>query len=429
MFCRLLALAALGLVAAAARADFADEAPHNWHAWRGPHATGVAPYGNPPLAWDGATNVKWKVPVEGRGNSSPIVWGDRIFLLTAVDTGQSGPTGARRNLYQFKVLCFDRRTGERLWDKVARIAAPHETLHETNTYASSSPTTDGAHLYVSFGSHGVYCYDLDGELKWERDLGLMNTRREFGEGASPTIHGDTLVLNWDQEENSAIIALDAATGADKWRQPRDEVTTWNTPLVVEGAGRTQVVINATNRARGYDLATGALLWECGGQTVNAIASPVRYGDKVICMSGFRGNAVYAIPIDAQGDVTGTDRVAWHWNKSGPYVASPILYDDRVYFGKERTGILTCLDAATGEPLIDQHRLPRISDMYASPVGAAGRIYFTSRDGVTLVIRHADEVEILAANDLGEPVDASPAIVGDDIFIRSHSHLYCLGEGK
>ncbi len=428
---RLGVVVVLSLLAEPARADFADEASTNWHRWRGPSATGVAPHGNPPLTWDGENNVKWKTPIEGRGTASPIVWGDRVYVLTAVDTGTPGPGSetSQRNLHQFKVLCLDRRTGAVVWEKVAREAVPHERLHETNTYASGSPTTDGKRLYASFGSFGVYCYDLDGHLIWERDLGDMTTRNQFGEGVSPTIYGDTLIVNWDQESNSFIAALDAATGEDKWRQPREEVTSWNTPIVVEGGGRTQVVVNGTTRSRGYDLETGEVLWECGGQTTNAIASPVALGDVVYCMTGFRGNAVYAIPLDAVGDITGTDKIAWHWDKAGPYVPSPILYDDRLYFCKSSNGIVSCLDAKTGEPRIDQERVPGLRDLYASPVGAAGRVYFTARDGTTVVLRHADKLEVLATNQLGEPVDASPAIVGDDIFIRSNKHLYCISEGK
>jgi outer membrane protein assembly factor BamB len=416
------------VLTAAARADFADEAPQNWHRWRGPDATGVAPHGNPPTTWDGATNVKWKTPIEGRGSASPVIWGDKVFLLTAVDTGKPDANGAgKHNVHQFKVICLDRATGEPIWERVAHEAAPHERLHETNSPASGSPTTDGKFLYASFGSHGVYCYDLDGNLKWGVDLGDMQTRNEFGEGVSPTIHGDTLIVNWDQESDSKIFALDAATGETKWSQPRDEVTSWNTPIVVEGGGRTQVVVNGTTRSRGYDLKTGEVIWQCGGQMTNAIASPVALGNVVFCMTGFRGNAVFAIPLDAVGDITDTDKIVWHSDKSGPYVPSPILYDDRLYFCKSSSNVISCLDAKTGEAKIDQERLPGLRDMYASPVGAAGKIYFTDRSGKTVVIKHADELEVLATNDLGEPVDASPAIVGNDIFIRGDKHLYCIGE--
>jgi outer membrane protein assembly factor BamB len=413
-----------------ARADFATDAPANWHRWRGPDASGVALQGNPPLEWDGEKNVKWKVAIEGRGSASPIVWGDKLFILTAVDTGKKteGADEKAKNIHQFKVLCLNRNTGETIWEKVAIETTPHEQLHETNTYASGSPTTDGEHLWVSFGSFGIYCYDLDGNPKWDRDLGDMTTRNQFGEGVSPTIHGDTLIINWDQEKDSKIFALNALTGETKWEKPRNEVTSWNTPIVVEGGGKTQVVVNGTTRSRGYDIDNGDVIWECGGQMTNAIASPVVLGNVVYCMTGFRGNAVYAIPLDAVGDITGADdKVVWKSDKSGPYVPSPLLYGDRLYFCKMSNNVISCLDAKTGEALIDQKRVEGLKEMYASPVGAAGRIYFTGRDGTTVVIRHADELEVLATNKLGEPVDATPAIVGDTIYIRSDKNLYCIEE--
>lgn len=427
------AAAVATLAASPARADFASEAPANWHRWRGPDASGVAPQGNPPLEWDGEKNVKWKVAIEGRGSASPVIWGDKLFILSAIDTGAkaAGAADDAKNVHQFKVLCLDRHTGKLLWEKIATEATPHEQLHETNTYASGSPTTDGQHLWASFGSFGIYCYDLDGNLVWERDLGDMTTRNQFGEGVSPTIHGDTLIVNWDQEQDSKIFALDALTGKTKWEKPRDEVTSWNTPIVVTGGGKTQVVVNGTTRSRGYDIANGDVIWECGGQTTNAIASPVSRGNVVYCMSGFRGNAVYAIPLDAVGDLTGAgDKIVWKSDKSGPYVPSPILYGDQLYFCKSSSNVISCLDATTGEPVIDQKRVEGLKDMYASPVGAAGRIYFTDRDGTTVVIRHSEdasggEPEVLATNTLGEPVDATPAIVGDTIYIRSDKNLYCI----
>ena len=325
------------------------------------------------------------------------------------------------------VMCLDRNTGDVLWQKVANEAVPHESLHPTNTYASSSVTTDGKYLYASFGSYGVYCYDLDGDLKWTRDLGEMQTRNSFGEGASPTIHNGTLVVNWDHEGPSFIAALDAATGDIKWKQDRDESTTWNTPLIVEAAGRTQVIVNATGRTRSYDLDTGEILWECGGQASNPIPSPVARENLVYCMTGYRGYAVYAIPLDSVGDITDTERIAWHRDEGTPYVSSPLLYDDRLYFTKGRNGVLSCLNAETGEPIIDQERLTGMDSLYASPVGAAGRIYLVNREGTTLVLKKSDQLEVLATNVLDEPIDASPAIVGNQLFLRGDKHLYCIAQ--
>jgi outer membrane protein assembly factor BamB len=504
MTLKLVPLTALCVATLAASAVALDAADGNWPQWRGPEMTGVAPKGSPPLKWDPETNIKWKAEIPGRGSASPIVWDDRVFILTAVDTGKlpddaveqtaaqepvdqpadsnpadrtgrfsdqsappedapererrfrdredrergegrgergfgrGGPGGrgfggfgrrdrGPRNIYQFKVICLDRNTGDVLWEKTAREAAPHEGMHDTNSYASGSPTTDGKFLYASFGSHGVYCYDLDGNLIWEKDLGDMETRNGFGEGASPTLHGDTLLVPWDHERESYLFALDAKTGEINWQVDRDEPTTWVTPLVVEAAGKTQVILNGTNRSRSYDINTGKLIWECGGQASNPIATAVVHDGLVYCMTGHRGSAVVAIPLDSAGDITDTDKIAWKSNQGAPYVPSPILYGDKLYFTKANNGVLSCLEAKTGEPLINQKRLPGVENVYASPVGADGRIYFTGRDGTTVVIPNTGELEILATNTVGEPVDASPAIVGNQIFIRGENHLFCIEE--
>jgi len=343
--------------------DLGEERLDNWHQWRGPNADGTAPRGDPPIEWNESKNVKWKVEIPGEGKSTPIVWKNKIFVLTAIKTDQrakrrggSQDTGRDRrrpgrrpaapptDVYEFVVICLDRATGKQIWKRVANEAVPHEGRHATASFASPSPMTDGKRLYVSFGSRGLYCYDLAGTLKWKRDLGDMRIRNQFGEGASPVVHGDSLVQIWDHEGDSFIACLDAKTGQDRWRVARDEVTTWNTPLVVKHDGVTQVVINGKNRARSYDLATGKLLWECGGQASNPIACPVARDGVVYCMTGHRGYAVYAIPLSARGDITGTDRVVWKRDDSGPYVASPLLYDDLLYFSKSRNSILSCVDA-------------------------------------------------------------------------------------
>ncbi|HEV3082056.1 MAG TPA: PQQ-binding-like beta-propeller repeat protein, partial [Gemmataceae bacterium] len=297
--------------------DVATDRFENWHHWRGPLASGTAPRGDPPIAWDEKTNVKWKVALPGDGSATPIVWHNQVFVLTAIDTGrvadaaalsQSDPrfenkTKAPTTYHQFVVLSYDRVTGKELWRRVATEQVPHEGHHPTHSYAAGSPTTDGRFLYVSFGSRGIYCYDLAGKLHWQKDLGRMRTRYAWGEAVTPVIHENTLIVNWDQEADSFLIALDARTGATRWKKDRDEVTSWNTPLVVTHQGRTQVVVNGTKRARGYDLTTGEPLWQCGGQTVNAIPSPLAFDGLAICMSGYQGSACIAIPLSATGDLT------------------------------------------------------------------------------------------------------------------------------
>lgn len=429
------------VLATGSAADFSSEFQHEWHQWRGPLANGTAPHGDPPVRWSETTHVKWKVPVPGEGSATPIVWGDQVFVVTAVRTDrtvdalpkpeQKPPGGYKtersKNFYRFEVLSLDRRTGKTRWQKTATEAVPHEGRHDTNTYASASPSTDGERLYVSLGSEGIYCYDLQGNLQWKRDLGRMVTRFGWGEGSSPTLYGDSLVVNWDHEGRSFLTVLDAKTGKTRWKVDRDEVSSWATPLVTPYGGRVQIVVNATKRTTGYDLADGRVLWQCGGQTLNVIPSPVRIDDMAIAMSGFQGTAAYAIPLRSTGDITGTDRIAWHYKTATPYVPSPLLVGDRLYFTKWFSPILTCLDARTGKVLMEAQRLPGLTNLYASPVAANGRIYFVSREGAGLVIKEQPKLEVLGTNRLDEGFDASPAIVGRQMFLRGKTHLYCIAD--
>jgi outer membrane protein assembly factor BamB len=432
----LTALCAALLTAVAAAGDFEAEKLDNWHQWRGPLATGVAPKGDPPTAWDAKTNLKWNAPLAGKGSATPIVWGDRVFVLTAVDTGKKVPpekrpkvdpkfekkTDAPDTYHQFIVYCFDRNTGEQKWKRVAAERVPHEGHHPSHSYAAGSPTTDGQFLYVSFGSFGAYGYDLDGKLRWERDLGRLNTRLGWGEAVTPVVHGDALLLNWDQEADSALYCLDAKTGETRWKTPRDEKSSWNTPVVVEHQGRTQVILNGTNRVRSYDLKDGKEIWSCPGMTVNAIPSPLAEGGVAYVMSGYRGAAAVAVPLDVAGDLKDADKTLWHYAKGTPYVPSSLLSRGRLWFTAANGNVLTILDTKTGKPVLAGERLPNVGDFYASP--AAGRVYFTDRSGTTLVLKDADAVEVLATNRLDDAIDASPAIVGKHIFLRGERFLYC-----
>lgn len=428
--CLLLTLLSLPRGAAA---EPAPDGELYWPQWRGPVATGVAPHGEPPLTWSETRNVRWKVPVAGRGHGSPVVWADRLFLLTSVlatpiGDGDSNdgvtPSGPRR----FTVLAIDRATGATLWEREAVAQVPHEGTHPDGSWASASAATDGEVVVAHFGSRGLYVYDLDGTPLWSKDLGDMTTRRGFGEGSSPVLAGDVLVVNWDHEGESFIVALDKASGGELWRRERDEVTSWSTPLIVEEGGRQQVVVSATERVRAYDLETGEPVWEAGGQTVNAIPSPVHRNGLVYATSGFRGSALQAIRLaGAKGDLTGTEAVAWSYDRDTPYVPSPLLYGDRLYFLKGNSGILTSVDADTGEVLFGPERLDGIEGVYASPVGATDRVYIVGRGGDTVVLRHGDAFEVLAINTLDDDFSASPAVAGDEIYLRGAEHLYCLAE--
>jgi outer membrane protein assembly factor BamB len=438
-FCTVYGLALVLTLTPLAGRGRAAERADNWPHWRGPNANGTAPLATPPLHWDGQTNIKWKADLPGRGSATPIVWGDQVFIVTAIKTERvASPedlpkpnpklevkTSPPTSYYQFVVLSFDRGTGKLRWRQVAAEKVPHEGHHPTHSYAAGSPTTDGRFLYVSFGSFGVYCYDLDGKLQWQRDLGRLHSRFGWGEAVTPVIYGDRLLLNWDQEVDSALICLDARTGTTLWRAARDEKSSWNTPLVVEHKGQTQVIVNGTKRARGHDLQTGAILWECGGMTINAIPSPVAADGIAYCMSGYQGSLAVAVPLDSRGDADG--KVLWKVKKGTPYVPSPLLAGGRLYFTQANNALLTVLDTKTGNALVDREHLPGLTSFYSSPVAAAGRVYLVAQDGTTLVIRQGDRLEVLATNRLDDPVDASPVLVGRQLFLRGEKYLYCIEE--
>jgi len=422
-------------------ADFDTEKLANWHHWRGPNADGSAPQADPPTKWDTKTNIKWKVDLPGKASSTPVVWGDRIFVLTAVKTDRIAKasempkpdprfdvkTDPPRNFYKFIVLCLDRNTGKMLWEKLAAEKVPHEGTHESHSYCAGSPTTDGKFLYVSFGSFGTYCYDLDGNLKWSRDLGPMHTRLGWGEAVTPVIAGDALLLNYDQEADSALYCLDAATGKDRWIAKHDEKTSWNTPLIATHDGRTQVITSGTKRIRSHDLASGKIIWECAGMTINPIPSVVKYDDAAIAVSGYKGASAISVPLGSSGDLGTSGKVNWRYSAGTPYVPSPVLAGDRLYFTALNDSLLTVLDVKTGKPIFAKERLPQVRSFYASPIVAAGRVYFTDRAGTTVVLKAGDTFEVLAINKLNDPIDASPVAVGKQLFLRSHSALYCIEE--
>jgi outer membrane protein assembly factor BamB len=394
-----------------------------WGNWRGPLHTGVAPAGDPPVEWSEEKNVRWKVEIPGLGISSPIVWRDRIYLTTAVEV-----EGREEGMTEFVVLCLDRKDGRTLWSSVVEKLVPHERIHKTASQASNSPLTDGERIYAYFGSRGMHCLDMDGEILWSKDLGLMHTRREFGEGSSPALHGDTLVINWDHEADSFVIALDKNSGEELWSRERDEITSWATPLVVSVDGREQVIITGTGASRAYDLETGEVVWSCEGMTTNCIPSPVYADGVVYLMSGFRGAALQAVRLaGAKGEITGSDHVVWTHDRNTSYTPSALLYEGCYYFLRSNSGVLSCLDAATGEIHYEDVRLEDMRSIYASPVGAGGRVYITSREGVTKVIRHGPEFELLATSRLDDEIDASAAVVGDELYLRGRARLYCIAE--
>ena len=434
---RIFVLSAILLIAAVATA--APEPDAWWPQWRGPLGTGAAPAADPPTRWGESENLRWKVSIPGRGHASPVVWGDRIYLTTAVPAEQAAvaeppaPGQRRRGIavsgpVRFVVMALDRATGKTVWERTARTETPHEGTHTDGTWASASAVTDGARVFAHFGSRGLYAYGADGEKMWQKDLGDMATRNGFGEGASPALFGEILVVNWDHEGASFIVALDAGSGRELWRRQRDEVTSWSTPLVVADGERPQVVINATGRTRGYDLESGETVWEAAGMTTNTIPSPVYADGLVFVTSGFRGNALQAIRLAAaRGDLADSEAIAWSYDRDTPYVPSPLLHAGILYVLKSNSGILTAFDAATGKVHYGPERLPGIDGAYASPVAAGDRIYIPGRDGTTVVLAAGPEFEVIAENRLDDGFDASPALAGNDLLLRGRGSLYCLSE--
>lgn len=439
----------LGLCGCVSAAETSSPAPESgWPAWRGPLANGASPDAAPPVRWDETTNVRWKVAIPGRGVSTPVVWKDTVFVTTAVETGKDAdPEAVKRaeaetpefvrkaggrppaKVLQFTVLALKRGDGRLIWKQIACEEAPAEGTHADGSWSSSSPLTDGERLYVYFGSQGLYCFSLDGRKLWDKRLGQFKIKAQFGEGVSPVLCGDCIIVSQDQEGPGFLAAFNRKTGDEVWRVPRDEVTAWATPIVVEHGGRRQIVVSATKRIRGYDAANGAVLWEVGGMTGNVIPSPVADAERVYCLSGFRGNALLAIRLAAaSGDITGkAEALAWKSDKSAPYVPSPLLTDGRLYFFKGNEATLSCVEVATGHVLFGPQALEGGQGAYASPVAAAGRVYATCRNGTTLVLKAGPTFEVIASNPLDDSFTASAALAGKDLFLRGLKSLYCISE--
>ncbi len=413
------------------------DASEQWPQWRGPLDTGVAPAANPPTEWSDSTNIRWKAEIPGRGHSTPIVWGQYIFLTTAIPVGPklppraSGRPGAHDNLpvdtkSQFVVIALDANSGDIRWKNVVREAVPVEGGHMTASLASASAVTDGQYVFAFFGSQGLYCLDFEGHVLWEKSFGQMHSKHGHGEGASPVLAGETLVINWDHEEQSFVVALDRHTGAELWRRTRSEVTSWSTPIVVTLGGEQQLIVAGTDRVRGYSLETGATLWECGGMSANIVATPVYQDGLLYVGSSYEKQYLMAIQLEgATGDITGTDHVVWSRTRGTPYVPSLLVTRGGLYFFTHYQNILNRVDPRTGRAAPGAMRLGQLTNIYASPVAAAGHVYITDLEGTTLVLTDDEVPRSVALNNLNERVNASVAIVGTKLFIRGEQHLYCI----
>ncbi len=410
-----------------------------WRHWRGPNGNGVAA-GDAPLPWSDSENVKWKTAIPGHGNSSPVISRGRIFLTTAIQTGEPLPpaadAGGRGRFggaqgpqpeHKFVVMALDQATGKVIWERTAATAKPHEGYHrQYGSYASASPVTDGERLYAFFGSRGLYCYDLDGELIWQKDLGRFRMKLAFGEGVAPALHGDRLIVSVDHEGDSFIVAMDKRDGKELWRKARDEKSNWSEPRVLEHQGRLQVIVSSENRVRSYDFDTGELIWECGGLGGNVIPYPVVEDGIVVVMSGWRNANMMAIKLGGEGDLTGSDSVLWSETRGTAYTPSPVLHDGKLYVLNDR-GMISCFNLRTGEPYYHQERLPGPYNFKSSLVAANGKLYLASENEDVLVLKMGGEFEVMAINKLtDEMFVASPAIADGALYLRSQKRLYRIG---
>ena len=389
----------------------------NWPQWRGPRGDGTSEETGIPVRWGETENVLWKAPIPGKGHSSPVVWDDRVFVTTCLEKEQ------KRLL-----LCLDRRDGKVLWQRTA-LTAPLEPKHPLNSYASSTPATDGHFGWVTFPhmpKFEVYCYDFDGNLVWQRSLGEFHSKHGFC--SPPILYKDLIILNGDQDAESYLVALDKATGEERWRTDRpNRVRSYCPPLVINSGGRKQLVLTGSLCTASYDPDTGKQIWIVDGPTEQFVASMVSLPGIVFLTAGFPEYHVMAIRPDGHGNVTKT-HVLWHEHcdaSKASYVPSPIG-NDKYFFLVTDNGFAYCLDEKTGKRLW-QHRL---GDHHsASPVSAGGLLYFPDDDGTTYVVKGTNKFELVSRNKLAEGCRASPAISDEQIFIRTLSQLYCIGEHK
>jgi outer membrane protein assembly factor BamB len=389
------------------------EAGQYWTRWRGPSGQGLASTDGYPDSWSATSGVIWKVPVPGQGNSSPIVWADRIFLTTAYDGGR-----------RLSVVAYQRSNGSKLWEAFAPEGRTDSWAHSKNGHASSTPATDGQRIYAFFGSRGLVAFDLSGKQQWHRDLGPLDIYH--GPAGSPLLYKDRLILFEDQGRNSFIAAFDTRSGQQIWRTARDARVGWGTPIAIHVADHDEIIVSGERVVQAYDPDTGRELWRCGGNLWEVIPTPVVGYGMVFCSSG-RAGPTLAIRPGGKGDVTRSN-LAWTSPRGSPFVPSPILYRDALYMVNDMSSIVTALDPLTGRTLW-QGRLgtARSEGFSASPVAVDGKVFFTNDDGETFVVKAGSAFELLHVNRIGEPTLASPALVDARWYFRTNRNLVAIGK--
>ncbi len=409
-----------------------NDAGKNWGNFRGPQHCGFSATAKPPTKWSASENIKWKTAIPGRGSSSPVVWGDKLFLTTAVNLSPNANPPQRRRRrgpvdlkeHQFVVLCIDRNTGKLEWEKTVSQRKPTDGHHPDSGYASASPVTDGEFVYFNFGSMGLYCFDLEGKSVWKRtDLGTMKMRGSFGEGSSVALSEELVIVPWDHEGQSKIEALDRKTGKTVWKQERDEPSNWATPVIVNVDGKRQIIHSGEKFSRGYDLESGKEIWRSSGLSTRPVSTPVAKGNIGFFASSRRGFALNAYYLDKQGDISAEP--AWKIDRQTPDCPSLLLSGNRLFYVTANQGIVSCANCEDGSVFFGPERLSGLRGIYSSPVAANGYVYITGRGGKTVVLKDGEAFDAIRTNDIGEPVDATLALVGEQIFIRGSKHLYCV----
>jgi outer membrane protein assembly factor BamB len=439
-------------VAASDEDDAGEVVPQNWPSFRGPQATGVADGQKPPTRWnvEKGINLRWKTPIAGLAHACPVVWDDRVYVTTAVSA--EGKSELKVGLYgdvesldepiahSWKTVCLDKNSGAIVWERVAHEGVPRTMRHTKGSHANCTPATDGAHVVVNFGSEGLYCYDRDGELLWQHDLGTLDSGWFFDEdyqwgfGSSPVIYRDLVIIQCDVGRGSHIAAYRISDGKEAWRTSRDEIPSWGSPTVIESSGRAELITNATRFARGYDPQSGKELWKLGRQSEITVPTPFFADGLIFVVSGYSPiQPISAIRPGASGEISlqkdeaANEFVAWNRPKAGSYLPTPIAYRGQLYVCSNN-GILACYEVATGREVYKK-RLPGGGAYTASPVAADGKVYFTNEQGQVTVLKAGAQFEVLAQNPLGEVCLSTPAISDGAIYFRTEGHVVAVGRPK
>jgi outer membrane protein assembly factor BamB len=428
----------------------AEAMGQNWPSFRGPDGGGIGD-GDTPVSWDikSGSNVLWSAAIEGLANSSPIIWGDRVFLTTAVSSTanpkfETDPTWGFGIVdgdkpWTWKVICLEKSTGKRIWEKVAYTGLPKQKRHTEATQANCTPATDGRYVVAMFGSQGMFCYSIDGDLVWNVDFGVLRSgphdmpSLEWGFSSSPIIADGKVIMQCDVLEKPFLAVLDLGTGKEVLRIARDDWPSWTTPTVLRVDAKPQVICNGYKHAGAYDLATGKEVWSLAGRGDIPVPRPIVWEGMIFLTSNHGGRCVYAINASAQGKLTpGTDDklpagLAWWNSRLGSYLPTPLVYDGILFLPDER-GMVSALDARTGQEHYKQQRWVEGEGAryYASPVAAGGKLYQANIPGTVHILHMGKEYEKLASNTMGETCYATPAISEGHLFVRTRSHLYCMG---